>query len=162
MMRRTLAIVAKHAFKDNISRLRQRFLLQIDDIFQGVIFSPTIERTSSRLCACGKIKRALSGKGPSKDCCTPTNFAGVAPFAQARRFMTGDDIYGGNRQQNLFANHLTQARGGTADSHVGDFSKRILFDLGKFACVNLHCAVFLRRKAAPDRNALKGSRLPEV
>src|SRR6185436_9763913 len=67
------------------------------------------------------------------------------------------DIDRRDRQQHLFADHPAQAGGGTADAHVRYFRKRILFDLGELACVDLHCAAFLRRRTAPDKNAPRAS-----
>ena len=36
--------------------------------------TPTMARTSSRLCSCGKISSARPENGPSNDCCTATNW----------------------------------------------------------------------------------------
>src|SRR3954452_7443625 len=142
--------------EDNISRLRQRLLLQIDHIFQGMLLShdrpdqfqalsfrkdqkgPTRERSFERLLHSNQLRR-------------------MTFFNHTRGDTSAHDIDRRDRQQHLLADHPAQAGGGTADAHVRYFRKRILFDLGELACVDLHCAAFLRRRTAPDKNAPRAS-----
>ena len=81
----------------------------------------------------------------------------VASFHQLGGGCAGHDADGRNRQEHLLADHLAQAGRGAADTHIGDFRKRILFDFGELACVDLHCAAFWRRRIAPDRKAPSAS-----
>ncbi len=70
---KTFAIVARHPFRI-ILPVSARASCSRSMTSSKECWSPTIERTSSRLCASGKIRSALPANGPSKDCCTATSF----------------------------------------------------------------------------------------
>jgi len=72
-----------------------------------------MERTSSRLCR-------------------------VAALHKPGRSVAGHDIDGRDRQENLLANHLAKTDRSAANAHVGNFSERILLDIGEFTYRHTH------------------------
>ena len=155
MVRRsTLAIVARHAFR-MILPVSASASCSRSMTSSSECSSPTIERTSSRLCACGKISRAVPENGPSNDCCTATRLGALPRSTSWAAARAGHDIDGRDRQQNLLADHLAQTGGGAADAHIGDFGKRVLLDVRELACIDSSLLRFLQAKSRAGQKCSK-------
>src|SRR5215207_5513150 len=105
----------------------------------------------------GKNQERLAGKWTLEGLLHSNQLLRVFALHQFRRGLACYDLDGRDRQQDLLAHHMSETARGAADTHVGDFGERILFDLGEFACLDSHVANFFSRSAAPERNAARPS-----
>ena len=108
-------------------------MLQIDDVFQGMLIADNGSQPSSRLWASGKIKSAwlLLKEGPFESLPHRRDQSlRVIALYKFRRCLAGYNLNRGNRQEYLLTDHLTQAVGSPANTHVGDFGKSVLLNFG--------------------------------
>jgi hypothetical protein len=86
----------------------------------------------------GKDQKSLAREWAFKRLPDRNQFGCPALLDQFRGSLPGDDLYGGNGEQDLLAHHLPQARRRTADAHIGDFSEGVLLDTGELLCTMDH------------------------
>ena len=124
------------AVQDDVAGFSQRFLLQIDDILQGMLVADDRADQFEAL-RFRKNQQRPAGKWPFKGLLHRDELLRVVALDQFRRRLAGYDLDGRDRQQDLLADHLSQAVGGAADPHVGDFGERILLNLGELVRISI-------------------------
>src|ERR1700733_14089002 len=97
----------KAAVQDDVARFGKSFLLQIDDVLQGMLIA---DNRSHQLEALGfrKDQKRLATEGPFESLLHGDQSLRVIALYKFRRCLTGYNLNRGNRQEYLLTDHLTQ------------------------------------------------------